>query len=185
MLSRLLWALLALGLLAALAAPASARPRHHHRGWSASVAPEVSAARRTRHTRRRHKHRQTSVRQSRVIPEAVRGLVTAAAQAAGVPVAIAHAVIRTESRYNPRARGRAGEIGLSQLKLQTARGLGFRGSAAQLFDPATNLRFGMRYLRMALNRGGTGCAGVSLYQSGVYARPHCSNYGRRVLASTR
>lgn len=112
----------------------------------------------------------------------MRGLVDAAAFAAGVPGHLAHAVIRQESNYNPRLRGRAGEWGIGQIKCQTARGVGFSGSCAQLADAATNLRYAMRYLRLALDRGGPGCAGVSLYQRGIYGRASCSGYGRQVMA---
>lgn len=112
----------------------------------------------------------------------MRAAVTAAAIRAGVPVKIAHAIVRVESNYNPRARGRAGEWGLMQIKCQTARGVGFAGACRALADPQTNVTYGMRYLALALKRGGAGCAGVSLYQAGVYARPRCSPYGRRVMA---
>lgn len=189
---RLPAALLALGLVLASAAPVFAHPsdlpRQDRRGWRAPDAAAVPTrarrhreARRARHARRARKHRTKAVRQSRAVPGPLYALVSAAAQVAGVPLAIAHAVVRTESRYNPRARGRAGELGLMQIKPATARGLGFRGPTAQLYDPTENLRWGMRYLRLALARGGPGCAGVSLYQSGIYARPRCSAYGRRVL----
>lgn len=115
----------------------------------------------------------------------LRGLVETAAFAAGVPAHLAHAVIRQESNYNPRLRGRAGEWGIGQIKCQTARGVGFAGPCAQLADAATNLRYAMRYLRLALDRGGAGCAGVSLYQRGVYGRVSCSGYGRQVMARLR
>lgn len=112
----------------------------------------------------------------------LRSMVDAAAFAAGVPSAIAHAVIRQESNYQPHLRGLAGEWGMGQIKCQTARGVGFSGSCRQLADPATNLRYAMAYLRLALDRGGAGCAGVSLYQRGIYARASCSGYGRQVMA---
>lgn len=112
------------------------------------------------------------------------GLVDQAASAAGVPQVIAHAVVRHESKYRPHVRGRAGEWGLGQIKCQTARGVGFSGHCHQLADPAINLRYSMRYLRQALDRGGEGCGGVSLYQRGLYGRRGCSAYGRVVLART-
>lgn len=111
-----------------------------------------------------------------------RGLVDAAAASAGVPAHLAHAVIRTESNYNPRLRGRAGEWGIGQIKCATAREMGLRGHCGQLADAATNLRYAMAYLRRALDRGGTGCAGVSLYQRGLGGRLACSAYGRAVMA---
>lgn len=112
----------------------------------------------------------------------MRALVDRAAASAGVPAAIAHAVIRQESNYRSDLRGAAGEWGIGQIKCQTARGVGFRGACGQLANPETNLRYAMAYLRLALDRGGNGCAGVSLYQRGVYARASCSGYGRQVMA---
>lgn len=92
----------------------------------------------------------------------IRALVSEVAREQRVPDAVAHALIRRESGYNARAVGRAGEIGLAQIKLQTARGLGFRGTRAALFEPRTNLTYGMRYARMALDRGG-----IRFYQRGI------------------
>lgn len=65
------------------------------------------------------------------------------------------AVIRQESRFNPDALGRHGEIGLMQIKPSTARWvLGRRGISAPtearlrelLKDPAMNIRYGAAYL---------------------------------------
>jgi soluble lytic murein transglycosylase-like protein len=64
----------------------------------------------------------------------------------GVPEELVHRVIREESRYQERAVGRGGTMGLMQIKYSTARGLGYRGSAAGLLDPNTNLTWGVRYL---------------------------------------
>lgn len=112
-------------------------------------------------------------------------LVSREAVRAGVPAKIAHAVIRQESGYRAHIRGAAGEWGIGQIKCQTARSVGFSGSCSALADAATNLRYSMRYLKLALNRGGVGCAGVSLYQSGIYAPVRCSAYGRKVMAGVR
>lgn len=110
----------------------------------------------------------------------MRAMVNSAAWSAGVPTHIAQAVVQHESGFNPHLRGRAGEWGLGQIKCQTARGEGFTGSCAELRDPATNLTFSMRYLRKALDKGGEGCSGIALYQTGVGARPRCTGYGRAV-----
>ena len=55
-------------------------------------------------------------------------MVAAHAQANGVPVELVHRVIVRESRYNPRAVHR-GNYGMMQIKLATARGLGYTGTA--------------------------------------------------------
>jgi soluble lytic murein transglycosylase-like protein len=93
------------------------------------------------------------------------------ARTAGVPVALALAVVRVESNFNPKTRGRAGEIGLMQIKPQTARGMGFTGSASALYDPDTNLTWGMKYLAGAYRlAGGDTCGTIMRYQGGHYAR---------------
>jgi soluble lytic murein transglycosylase-like protein len=112
-------------------------------------------------------------------------MIDHAALSAGVPADIARAVIGKESGFNPNLRGAAGEWGLGQIKCQTAREVGLTGSCAQLARPAANLRFAMAYLRRALDRGGTGCAGVSLYQRGIYGKRSCSPYGRDVMRRAR
>jgi soluble lytic murein transglycosylase-like protein len=119
---------------------------------------------------------------SPAIASDIRMMVDAAAFSAGVPKNIAHAVIRQESNYNPRLRGRAGEWGLGQIKCQTARSVGFGGLCGALADAVTNLRYSMAYLRLALERGGQGCGGVTLYNRGLGARVSCSSYGRQVMA---
>ncbi len=99
------------------------------------------------------------------------GLIAKYAAAEGVPLALAHAVIRIESNYRAGARGSAGEIGLMQIKPATARGLGFRGSASALYDPATNLRWGMKYLGKAHQLGGGETCGTILkYNAGHGAK---------------
>jgi len=101
----------------------------------------------------------------------LRALVANHARRHGVPVALARAVVRLESNYNPRARGRAGEIGLMQIKPQTARGIGFTGSARALYDPDTNLRWGMSYLGTAYKlAGGSVCGTILRYNAGHYAK---------------
>ncbi len=101
----------------------------------------------------------------------------------GVPLSLAHAVVRHESNYQPNVRGRAGEIGLMQIKLGTARGLGYTGSAKGLYDPATNVQYGMKYLAQAHKLGGgTTCGTILKYNAGHGAKrmnptsaKYCSN----------
>ncbi|ATP12623.1 hypothetical protein BHOIPH791_11790 [Bartonella henselae] len=88
-----------------------------------------------------------------------------------VPVNLAHAVVRVESDYKAFIKGAAGEIGLMQIKPSTARGLGFKGSVQDLYDPATNLEYGMRYLARAykLSAGDT-CGTILKYNAGHAAK---------------
>jgi len=89
----------------------------------------------------------------------------------GVPVTLARAVIQIESNYRPDARGRAGEIGLMQIKPATARLMGYNGSNAGLFHPETNIKFGMKYLAKAHKLGGgTICGTILKYNAGHAAK---------------
>lgn len=111
--------------------------------------------------------------------------VRIAATQHGVPVELALAIIRQESNFKPQVTGRAGEIGLGQIKLRTARGVGYRGSARGLYDVATNLHYAMAYLGKAWRKAGNFCAAATLYNAGIGARPHCSAYGRQIVRNLR
>ena len=73
-------------------------------------------------------------------------MVASHASANNVPEALVHRVIVRESKYHPHLVGRGGTIGLMQIKLPTARGLGYTGDAAGLRNPDTNLAWGIKYL---------------------------------------
>lgn len=103
-----------------------------------------------------------------------------------VPVALATAVIRIESNFNPMARGTHGEIGLMQIKPATARMMGYSGSAKGLFDPETNIKYGMKYLAAAHDLGGgQTCNTILKYNAGHGAtrmNPVSKSYCGKVLA---
>jgi hypothetical protein len=85
----------------------------------------------------------------------------------GVPVSLANAVIKIESNYQPNLVGSAGEIGLMQIKPGTARMMGYTGPVQGLYDPETNIRYGMKYLAMARKLGGgTTCGTILKYNAG-------------------
>jgi soluble lytic murein transglycosylase-like protein len=116
-------------------------------------------------------------------------LIKRYAKSYGVPVNLAKAVVRIESGYRPNIRGKAGEIGLMQVKLSTARGMGYKGSAKGLYNPATNIRYGIQYLAMAHKIGGKSTCGTILrYNAGHGAKrmnpisaAYCSKV-KRVMA---
>ncbi len=96
-------------------------------------------------------------------------LVAVHAQANNVPEALVHRIIMRESRYQTGLIGRGGTIGLMQIKLATARGLGYTGDAAGLRDPDTNLSYGVKYLAGAYRAaGGDHARAVSYYAAGYY-----------------
>lgn len=84
----------------------------------------------------------------------------------GVPLALADAVVRVESRYNAHARN-GPNLGLTQINYRTAQAIGYDGSAAGLYDADTNLHYGIKYLAMAYRlAGGDTCRTVLKYQAG-------------------
>lgn len=101
--------------------------------------------------------------------EGIKAIVARHAAANGVPFSLADAVVRVESRYNPRA-SHAGNYGLMQIRHQTARGMGYSGGAGGLLDAETNARYGMKYLAQAYKlAGGDTCRTIMKYQSGHMA----------------
>lgn len=96
----------------------------------------------------------------------------AALESLGVERALLWALVRQESRFEPRARSVSDALGLTQLKVATA------GDAAQwlreprpteatLFEPDSSLRLGARYLRRLLDRfDGTVAVALAAYNAG-------------------
>src|SRR4051794_22072860 len=99
-------------------------------------------------------------------------LIATHARANNLPEALVHRVIVRESGYRPGLVSR-GNIGLMQIKLGTARGLGYTGTAEGLRDPETNLTWAGKYLAGAYRAasGDHNRAG-HLYASGYY---HAAN----------
>lgn len=102
----------------------------------------------------------------------------------GISVLLARAVVGIESNFRPHVTGSAGEVGLMQIKPSTARMLGYTGSVKGLYDPETNIKFGMKYLAMAKDLGdGTLCGTILKYNAGHAARrmnPVSSAYCQKV-----
>ncbi|MBA1145728.1 transglycosylase SLT domain-containing protein [Ectothiorhodospiraceae bacterium WFHF3C12] len=105
-------------------------------------------------------------------PLAFRDQLKAQAEATGVDPALAYALIRKESAFDPGAVSRVGALGLMQLMPGTARRV-----AADLGEPApgrgdllkpdANLRLGHVYLDRMLQRfGGSTVAAVAAYNAG-------------------
>jgi soluble lytic murein transglycosylase len=83
-------------------------------------------------------------------PAPFRSLVDPGEHDHGVPSLLTYAIMQTESRFNPGATSWAGARGLIQLMPATAETVAQRAGLdvqpSQLYDPATNLDLGQRYL---------------------------------------
>lgn len=87
-----------------------------------------------------------------------------------------HAMVAQESAARPRARSHKGALGLMQIMPSTGAMLGV--APASLFDPATNLDAGARYLKRLQKRFGTDFALIlSAYNAGEGA---VKRYGNRI-----
>ncbi len=65
----------------------------------------------------------------------------------GIDPDLAFRMVKVESNFEPRAASSAGAYGLAQVQPATAKFYDPNITIEQLFDPATNLRIGFRYLR--------------------------------------
>jgi soluble lytic murein transglycosylase-like protein len=96
-------------------------------------------------------------------------LITSHAKANLVPEDLVHRIIIRESKYQASLLGSGGAIGLMQIKLATARSLGYTGTAEGLRDPATNLMYGIKYLAGAFRAAnGNHDRAVHYYAAGYY-----------------
>jgi len=83
--------------------------------------------------------------------EGIARLLAGAEREHGIPVVLLLAMIELESRFDPRAKGPAGSIGLMQLQPATARAIAGRSGVVwrndrTLLDPEKNARLGLAYL---------------------------------------
>ena len=94
------------------------------------------------------------------------GTITLAAQRYGVSTRLIHAVIATESAYNPGAVSPKGAKGLMQLMPATAQSYG----VSDLMNPDENIRGGVAHLRDLLDQfGGDTRLAVAAYNAGSQA----------------
>jgi soluble lytic murein transglycosylase-like protein len=95
-------------------------------------------------------------------------LVSKHAAANNVPEDLVRRVIKRESGGNPRVISK-GNYGIMQIRLATARSLGYQGSAAGLLDADTNMAYAVKYLAGAYRvAGGNSTRAVHYYAAGYY-----------------
>ncbi len=118
-------------------------------------------------------------------------MITVLAERYGVDPKLAHAVVRVESNYKPRAVSPKGARGLMQLMPATAQQYGVDDS----FNPEENLEAGLRHLRGLLDRYRNDVrTALAAYNAGVFAvaryggvPPYreTQDYVRRIMALAR
>lgn len=86
------------------------------------------------------------------IPADLSSEIYDAAEAEGLDVELAFALVRVESSFRPRVVSSMGAVGLTQVLPSTAFGVDPELDRADLFSSGTNLRVGFRYLRGLIER---------------------------------
>jgi hypothetical protein len=103
-------------------------------------------------------------------------LVAKHAAAHGVPESLVRRVIHIESKGNPRVVS-SGNYGLMQIRLGTARAMGYSGDAGGLLNADTNMTYAVRYLAGAYRAaGGNHEQAIRNYQRGYYARAKAQGF---------
>lgn len=111
----------------------------------------------------------------------IMSLVVREAADLGVAPSLALAVAHAESNFDPRALSHKGARGVMQIMPATARGE-YGIAADRLWDPRTNVRLGLHFLRRLQLRYGRTDLALSHYNGGsVAGRPP----NARPLAATR
>src|SRR5215469_10323780 len=106
------------------------------------------------------------------------------AGASGLPASLVQRVIARESGGNPRAV-HAGNYALMQIRLGTARAMGYTGSAAGLLDPQTNMTYALRYLAGAYRAaGGNESRAIALYSRGYYYQAKAQGFSPYASGAT-
>ncbi|GLS17872.1 hypothetical protein GCM10007874_08880 [Labrys miyagiensis] len=111
---------------------------------------------------------ETLTRQGPGTGDPVDALISKHAQRYGLPESLLRRVVKRESGGNPHLR-HGPYLGLMQMRLDTARGMGYNGGAEGLLDADTSLTYGAAYLANAWRvSGGNPDRAVSLYSGGYY-----------------
>lgn len=96
-----------------------------------------------------------------------RDLVSREARQQGIPTELVDGVAQIESGYNALAVGTVGEVGLMQIRPETARMLGFGGTTDELFRPEVNVHYAAAYLAGAWRLAkGDLCRTLMKYRAG-------------------
>jgi soluble lytic murein transglycosylase-like protein len=108
-----------------------------------------------------------------------------AAKTNGIPVELLRAVCEIESKHNLKVKkvwdGGSYSYGVCQVKLGTARMLGFKGKEQQLINPNTNIDYAAKYLAYQLKRyKGDYKKAIVSYNRGSYNKNETMTYSGKV-----
>ncbi|QPF90210.1 lytic transglycosylase domain-containing protein [Bradyrhizobium commune] len=121
---------------------------------------------------------------------AIRKIIERETARTNLPADIAEAVVFVESGYNSAVVGSVGEVGLMQVRPETAAMLGFRGNSSELAEPDINIHYGVIYLSRAWRlAAGDLCRALMKYRAGhgeetmtARSQVYCNRARNRLLA---
>lgn len=106
-----------------------------------------------------------------------------------LPPGLLSTICFVESKYDVNAvhynDGVGNSVGVCQIKLSTARHMGFRGTEQQLMSPRNNIKYAAKYLRYQLNRYKSIERAVIAYNVGNARGLTTSKYQRTIFKKWR
>lgn len=108
-------------------------------------------------------------------------MIRAAAVSHDISPEIALGLVDVESTFKPTA-SKDGNYGLMQVRVATARSMGFKGSSNDLMTPETNLEYGMRYLQYCQEKHQDVTLMLGCYNGSTSPK---NRYARRVLKASK
>src|SRR5579859_1851230 len=103
-----------------------------------------------------------------------------------LPQGLLNSVCYVETRHNINAihlnDGQGNSIGICQIKLKTAKMLGFKGDEKQLMDPQVNIHYAGKYLSRQIKRyKGSTVKGIISYNQGHAGSLTTTSYSAKVI----
>lgn len=102
----------------------------------------------------------------------------------GLPEGLLESVCYKESAFNIKAinyyDGKTHSYGICQVKLETAKTLGFKGSSDDLQEAETNITYAAKYLNFQYRRYGRWDKAISAYNRGSI-KSGCTHYSHDVI----
>jgi soluble lytic murein transglycosylase-like protein len=116
----------------------------------------------------------------------VQDAIVAASEDNDIPLKILSGLCWVESNHNPKALnrfdGKTASYGLCQIKLATARSMGFKGSFKLLYNPIINAQYAAKYLRKQyLRYDKNWIKAISAYNGGKSVLSENSEYVNKVF----
>lgn len=108
-------------------------------------------------------------------------MIRAAAVSHDISPEIALGLIDVESTFKPTV-SKDGNYGLMQIRLATAKSMGFKGSLKDLMIPENNIEYGMRYLQYCQEKHQDVTLMLGCYNGSTSTK---NRYPRRVLKASK